>query len=56
LAQILCALCPDKKLSVKFGNIVDLNYTSLANVSLCTDKLKKLDWQQKIQIEEGLSV
>jgi nucleoside-diphosphate-sugar epimerase len=55
LAQILCALYPDKKLSVKFGNIVNPNYirSSSANVPLCTDKLKKLGWQQKIQIEEG---
>jgi nucleoside-diphosphate-sugar epimerase len=55
LAKMLCALYPDKKLSIKFKNIVKSGYihSSLRGASLCADKIKKLGWRQKIQIEEG---
>jgi nucleoside-diphosphate-sugar epimerase len=55
LAKILCGIYPDKNIAVKFKNVVSPNYirSSSTNVSLCADKIKKLGWRQKIQIEKG---
>jgi nucleoside-diphosphate-sugar epimerase len=55
LAKILCSLYPEKNPKVKFNNIVNPNYIRLSstNVSLSTDKIKKLGWRQKIHTDEG---
>jgi nucleoside-diphosphate-sugar epimerase len=55
LAKILCALYPDKKLDIKLKNVETPRYirSSLTGASLCSDKIKKLGWRQKIKIEEG---
>jgi nucleoside-diphosphate-sugar epimerase len=55
LAKILCGLYPDKNLAVKFKNVVSSTYicSPSTGASLCTDKIKKLGWRQKIQIEKG---
>jgi nucleoside-diphosphate-sugar epimerase len=55
LAKMLCALYPEKRLSIKFKNIIDSNYIrSLSTgASLRSDKIKELGWRQKIKIEEG---
>jgi nucleoside-diphosphate-sugar epimerase len=56
LAEMLCNLYPEKHLSVKFSEGVTVaGYIRSASIStgLCTDKLKKLLWQQKINIRDG---
>jgi len=56
LALMLCSMYPEKKLSVKFNKAVAANnyIRSAANsILLSTEKLKKLDWQQKTNIRDG---
>jgi nucleoside-diphosphate-sugar epimerase len=56
LAQMLCSLYPEKQLSVKFAEGTTFaGYISSMSSSagLCADKLKKLGWEQKINIRNG---
>jgi dTDP-glucose 4,6-dehydratase len=55
LAQLLCNLYPEKKLSVKFNAIAPAGYIRSASTGgmLSTEKIKKLGWKQKIPIEQG---
>jgi nucleoside-diphosphate-sugar epimerase len=56
LAQILCNMYPEKHLSVTFAEGVNaVGYIRSASIGagLCTDKLKKLGWKQKIDIRNG---
>jgi nucleoside-diphosphate-sugar epimerase len=56
LAHILCGLYPEKHLSVKFAkNATAVGYirSMSTGAGLCSDKLKKLGWQQKIGIHDG---
>ena len=56
LAQFLCNLYPEKKISVKFNSkTVPSGYirsTSIGGI-LSTEKIKKLGWEQKVSIEQG---
>jgi nucleoside-diphosphate-sugar epimerase len=56
LAQLLCGLYPEKKLSVKFNKgITATGYIRSASIgsALSAEKLKKLGWEQKISVKNG---
>jgi nucleoside-diphosphate-sugar epimerase len=56
LAQILCSLYPEKRLSVKFAEgVTSAGYIRSSSIrsGLCADKLKQLGWRQKIDVHDG---
>ncbi len=55
LAKMLCALFPEKNLSVEFGGTIQKGYIRSASAGGILDnaKLKKLGWSPKIDIKTG---
>ena len=56
LAQLLCDLYPEKKLSVKFNmTAAPAGYIRSESIGamLSTDKIKKLGWKQSVSVEQG---
>jgi dTDP-glucose 4,6-dehydratase len=56
LARMLCGLYPEKLLEVKFADSVGtVGYIRSVSIAagLCADKLKKLGWCQRIDIQDG---